>query len=250
MENSEQIKVLGICGSPRAGNSGFLLGECLGAAREAAPGRVAIAEYFFRGKRFGPCVGCFKCTEEKHMGECVIKDDFQSLRDLWLDSDVIIYSVPVYHVGIPGQLKCFIDRLGNTVNRYYRLASPRFLKVIGAIAQGTHFAAGQELAVTFLLHHAVLKNCLPVSGDGWESYLGACGWTRTERGLDALSKLHEKGDPDAEVAVKSSRTLGRRTVELGLILQAGGRHMEETLGKDPSYRPFFRKRLGGSGERG
>lgn len=241
--NSTNLEVLGINGSPREGNSQFLLREALQAARDVDPQKVRVEEYSFRGKKFGPCLGCFQCIEEKHLGECVIQDDFQPLRDLWLKADVILYSVPVYHVGIPGQLKCFIDRLGNTINRYYRLPSPRFLKVIGAIAQGTHFAAGQELAVTFLLHHAVLKNCLPVSGDGWESYLGACGWTRTDRSKDALKKLYEAGEPDAVVAVKSSRSLGKRAAELGLLLRAGARQMEETLARDPSYRPFLTREL-------
>ncbi|MCX5907514.1 MAG: flavodoxin family protein [Deltaproteobacteria bacterium] len=235
--------VLGINGSPREGNSQFLLKQALQAAQDVDPEKVVIEEYSFRGKKFNPCVGCFQCIEEKHQGECVIKDDFQHLRDLWLKADVFLYSVPVYHVGIPGQLKCFIDRLGNTINRYYRLPSPRFLKVIGAIAQGTHFAAGQELAITFLLHHAVLKNCLPVSGDGWESYLGACGWTRTDRSKDALKKLYEAGEADAVVAVKSSRSLGKRAAELGLLLRAGATQMEETLARDPAYQPFLTKQI-------
>ncbi|HSR12799.1 MAG TPA: flavodoxin family protein [Thermodesulfobacteriota bacterium] len=247
--NQEELTVLGINGSPRDGNSLYLLREALHSAQEVQPGKIQVEEYSFRAKKFSPCVGCFQCIEEKSMGECVIKDDFQSLRDLWLTADVILYSVPVYHVGIPGQLKCFIDRLGNTINRYYRLASPRFLKVVGALAQGTHFAAGQELAVTFLLHHAVLKNCLPVSGDGWESYLGACGWTRTDRTREGIKKLYEGGDPDAEIAVKGSRTLGRRAVELGLILRAGRGQMEGFLSKDPSYRPFLSKELARSGDK-
>jgi multimeric flavodoxin WrbA len=235
--------ILGINGSPRDGNSLFLLKEALQAAREVDPERIQVVEYSFRGKKFNPCVGCFRCVEEKSLGECVIKDDFQHLRDLWLKADVILYSVPVYHVGIPGQVKCFIDRLGNTINRYYRLTSPRFLKVIGAIAQGTHFAAGQELAVTFLLHHAVLKNCLPVSGDGWESYLGACGWTRNDRSKEAIRKLHEAGELDAEIAVKGSRSLGKRAAELALILRAGGKQMEEVLRRDTSYHPFLNKEI-------
>ncbi len=243
--NEDHLTVLGINGSPREGNSLFLLQEALQAAREVDPGKVLIEQYSFRAKKFGPCVGCFRCTEEKSMGECVIKDDFQSLRDLWLKADVIIYSVPVYHVGIPGQVKCFIDRLGNTINRYYRLTAPRFLKVVGAIAQGSHFAAGQELAVTFLLHHAVLKNCLPVSGDGWESYLGACGWTRADRNPEAIQKLHEAGEPDAVVAVKSARSLGKRTTEVGLLLRVGRTHMEDFLRSDPSYRPFLYKEVKG-----
>jgi multimeric flavodoxin WrbA len=241
--HARNLEVLGISGSPREGNSQFLLKEALQAAQDVDPEKVMIEEYSFRGKKFSPCIGCFKCVEEKHLGECVIKDDFQHLRDHWLKADVILYSVPVYHVGIPGQLKCFIDRLGNTINRYYRLASPRFLKVIGAIAQGTHIAAGQELAVTFLIHHAVLKNCIPVSGDGWESYLGACGWTRTDRKTSALKELYDAGEADALVAVKSSRSLGKRAVELGLILRAGAMQMEETLARDSAYHPFLTRQI-------
>ena len=38
-------------------------------------------------------------------------------------ADAHLYSVPVYHVGIPGQVKCFIDRLGNTINWLFRADS-------------------------------------------------------------------------------------------------------------------------------
>jgi multimeric flavodoxin WrbA len=241
MKTSLYITVLGISGSPRDGNSQYLLKEALSAARNVDPDRIKIQEYSFKGKKFSPCIACFKCNEKKHLGECIFKDDFQDLRDQWIDSNAIIYSVPVYHLGIPGQLKCFIDRLGNTINRYYRLTSPRFLKVIGAIAQGKHFAAGQELAINFLIQHAVLKNCVPVSGDGWESYLGGCGWTKNKRAKDAIKKLYESRETDAIVAVNSSRSLGRRIAELALILRYGGMQMKEFLSKDPCYSPFLEK---------
>jgi len=235
-----KIRLLGICGSPRKNaNSEYLLHGALNAAREAYPEYIEVSHYGIRGKKFSPCVSCFKCIEEKHMGECVIKDDFQELRDLWLDSHVIIYSVPVYHLSIPGQLKCFIDRLGNTINRRFRLPSPRFLKVIGSIAQGTHFCSGQESTVNFLIQHAVLKNCIPISGDGWQSYLGACGWTRCDRERDALERSHERDDQDAEVALTASRSLARRAVELALILQHGGLQLRDSLLKDSAYGPFM-----------
>lgn len=241
MEKSFYINVLGICGSPREGNSQYLLREALSGAQEVDTERVRLSEYLLKGKKFSPCVGCFKCDEENHMGECVFRDDFQDLRDQWINSDVVIYSVPVYHLSIPGQLKCFIDRLGNTISRYYRLTTPRFLKVIGAIAQGSHFGAGQELTINFLILHAVLKNCIPVSGDGWESYLGGCGWTKNDRGRDAIKKLYEDKEMDATVAVNSSRSLGRRAVELALIVKNGGIQMKEFLSKCPSYRPFIER---------
>jgi multimeric flavodoxin WrbA len=239
-----KINVLGICGSPRKnGNSQYLLNQALAAAADAYVEWVEITQYSISGKKFSPCVACFKCAEEKHYGECVIEDDFQELRDRWLNADVIIYSVPVYHMHIPGQLKCFIDRLGNTINRRFRLPSPRFLKVIGSIAQGSHFSAGQELAVSFLIQHAVLKNCIPVSGDGWQSYIGACGWTQCEREKDAIERHFDKKNQDAEVAVTASMSLAKRAVELALIVQQGGLNLKDVLSRDAAYKPFI-ERLG------
>lgn len=47
------------------------------------------------------------------------EDGFEELCDRWAAADAVIYSVPVYHLGISGQLKCFIDRLGNSLWSYY-----------------------------------------------------------------------------------------------------------------------------------
>jgi multimeric flavodoxin WrbA len=201
----EKVRVLGISASPRKdGNSQFMLDVALGSMEKEYGSLVEITSYSFKGKKFGPCLSCFKCTEEERLGQCSIKDDFDELRDSWLRANVIIYSVPVYHLSIPGQLKCFIDRLGNTIGRPFESASPRFLKVVGGIAQGTHFSAGQESAINFLIQHAVLKNCLFVSGDGWQSYLGACGWTVCDRDRNAIKNRLYENDRDAELAVTAS----------------------------------------------
>lgn len=234
-----KIEVLGISGSPRSGNSLYLLKEALNAASEVNHLTISTKVYSLKGKKLGPCIGCSKCGIEKHRGECAIRDDFQSLRDLWLEADVVLYSVPVYHMGVPGQLKCFIDRLGNTINKRYNLPSPRFLKVIGALAQGMHFSGGQELTISFLIHHAVLKNCIPVSGDGWQSYIGASGWTQCMREIDSIQTQFQQGNFDAQVAVEASRSLGRRAAELAVILRMGGNQLSAGLSKDSAYRPFL-----------
>ena len=242
MQKQETISVLGICGSPRKnGNSQFLLDEAINAAVEAYGDKIAVEKYSISGKKYSPCLSCFKCVDEKNLGKCIINDDFQELRDLWLLADVIIYSVPVYHLSVPGQLKCFIDRLGNTINRPYAPASPRFLKVVGAISQGTHFCSGQELTINFLIQHAILKNCIPVSGDGWQSYLGACGWTACRREKDALSESFYREDNDSIIAVHASRSLAKRAVELGLIIRTGVVGLRNELSKDDSYRPILEK---------
>jgi len=235
----EKIKLLGICASPRRGNSLFLLKKAFEAARSLPEAeRISTSMVELRSLTIAPCTGCEACA--KIRGECVIEDGFQKVRDLWVEADVALYSVPVFHLGIPGQLKCFLDRLGNSQRKVYKVPSPRRLKVIGVLCQGSHLFAGQELTIAFLHQHAVLMNCIPVSGDGWESYLGAAGWTRAQKAGDALEKEYGQKEMDAQVAVRACETLARRCVEMAFILKAGGRALEGRLRADLAYAAFLK----------
>jgi len=242
------IRVLGISGSPRKGNSQYLLEKSLAAASQVAPGEVETQLYSVRGKKYGPCISCFKCGEQR--GECIIKDDFQELREKWVAADVIIYSVPVYHMGIPAQLKAFIDRLGNSLfGRYAEIFPgeaklPKNLKVIGSIAQGAHLFSGQEHAITDLINHAMIMGCVPVTGDLWEAYIGAGAWTYNEIGRDVLEKSEGDNSLDTRVAMRGAESIGRRAVELAFILKAGGQLNASRLEKDPVYQPFLQNVLG------
>lgn len=238
------LKVLGICASPRKGNSEFLLENALQAAA-AAGDSVEIQRYTLRGKKIGPCVACDYCSMSA--GVCAIKDDFQELNEIWHAADVIIYSSAVYHMSIPGQLKCMIDRLGNT--SFGRFASlfepgsgklPKIMKVVGSIAQGVHTCSGQEHTITDLINHALLMQCIPVTGDMWESYIGGGGWTGNNIGRDALKKQANEGELDALVAVRSAKAIGKRAVELALIIRAGAQTMSGALQSDPTYIPFYK----------
>jgi multimeric flavodoxin WrbA len=242
----KKLKILGISGSPRRGNSLFLLEEALKAAEEAAPGRVETETYTLMGKKFGPCLGCGKCVERA--GACVIEDDFQELRDKWVESDAIIYSVAVYHMSIPGQLKCFLDRLGNSLFGFYLdelpegvICLPKQLKPVGSIAQGCHIFSGQEHTITDLVNHALIMQCVPVVGDMWESYIGAGGWTLNENGRHALKEQHETGEFDAQVAVKASRDLGRRVAQIAFVIRDGVLANREMLEKDAVYVPYINR---------
>jgi multimeric flavodoxin WrbA len=241
--NLEKIELLGICASPRKGNSLFLLKKAIKSVKKLpAAGQVSIEMLELRSYKIAPCLSCEACAKTK--GECVIQDGFQEVRDCWVKADVILYSVPVYHLGIPGQLKCFLDRLGNSQRKVYEVPSPRRLKVVGVIVQGSHLFAGQELTIAFLQQHAVLLNCIPVSGDGWESYLGAAGWTRAQKETDALEKEYDREEMDAKVAVRACETLTRRCVEMAFILKAGGQALKEMLRADPAYAPFLQSLQG------
>jgi hypothetical protein len=56
-----------------------------------------------------PCVGGFDCWYTKP-GECIIKDDMQSVYQLLRDSEILILATPVY-IPLPGAMQNLINRL-------------------------------------------------------------------------------------------------------------------------------------------
>ena len=98
-------KVLGIYGSPRkGGNSDQLLDKALEGARSAGAETQGI---YVRKLKISGCLECGGCDET---GECVVKDDMQSVYPLLENADVIILASPIFFYGIPAQAKALIDR--------------------------------------------------------------------------------------------------------------------------------------------
>ena len=230
------IKVLGICGGPRKGNAKFLLGEAVKELQTLEIPSVYREFSFFR-KSMQPCIACHACT--RNGGNCILKDDFEELRSLWLKADVVIYAFPVFAQGVPGQLKCFIDRLGNSLYGKYEVGSMRHMKTIVPIAVGAHLFGGEELAINQIIQHAVLVNCIPVSGDGPESYIGAPAWTRNDLSMKAMKELYETGEEDALISIKAARSNVRRAVELATLVKCGAEQLKELLSQDKRYFAYY-----------
>ena len=238
------IRVLGFCASPRVGNSQFLLNQALESvkARAAELGEeVEIDTCTIRAKKLAGCVMCQGCMQD---GICRIKDDFGELQEKWLKADVVIYSVPVYHMGVPAQLKAFLDRLGNSSFCRYKkifgedmVTTPRPMKVIGCISQGIHSNSGQENTILQIINSALISGCVPVVGDMWESYVGAGGWTLNDESRNALEKQFAAGEESARVAVVSSRSLAVRAMDLAVLLRNGAKNSPAVM-KDPKYIAF------------
>ncbi len=242
------IKVMGLCASPRKGNSYFLMEKALECAAEydAIPTEI---ELFHLGKKSpAPCDACMAHKGLK--GECRIKDVFQQMRDLWVDADVILYAFPVYHMGIPAQLKSFIDRLGNSLGYYFQSEEPRsfhiprLMKTMGFITQGAHLYGGQDLALNYMLNHALLMRCLPISGDLPDSYIGSGGWTGGQVDRNSLKELYDQGDRDALIAVNSTRQVTRRALETAMIIKEGLKAQKQILARDRNYE-FVLQKLSG-----
>lgn len=161
----------------KKGNSHFLLEVTLNSAKAIFPEFIKTELYSTSGKLYKLCDSCDLCHTK--LGYCrQTDDDFAELRDKWIAADAIIYSIPVYHMGVPGNFKNFLDRVGNSVVEGF-YSKP--WKVMATITQGTGMATGQESVLMYMSGHTIMMGCIPVGGDWPSSYVGAAGWTRVKK---------------------------------------------------------------------
>ena len=103
------MKILGICGSPRKGNTEWMLTRVL----ESAGVEGAETELLLlRDKDIRLCRGCVTCEvgDDRQPGVCIIKDDMEGLLPKMLAADAIVFGTPVYFYMLSGLLKDFMDR--------------------------------------------------------------------------------------------------------------------------------------------
>jgi multimeric flavodoxin WrbA len=103
------MKIIGICGSPRKGNTEWMLDTIM---KRLAQKGAETELILLRKKSVGSCAGCLKCETggKERPGACVQKDDMTELYPKLMSADCIVLGSPVYFEMISGQLKVFIDR--------------------------------------------------------------------------------------------------------------------------------------------
>lgn len=85
--NSDQLADAFIQGAKESGNS--------------------VEEISLKDKNIAFCKGCLACLK---LGECVIKDDANSITEHIKQADVIVWATPIYYYEMSGQMKVMIDR--------------------------------------------------------------------------------------------------------------------------------------------
>jgi multimeric flavodoxin WrbA len=103
------MKVVGICGSPRKGNSEWMLRKLLDEAARAGADTELI---LLREKDIKGCDGCLACEAggAARKGICRIQDDMQQIYPRLLEADALAFATPVYFEMLSGLLKNFMDR--------------------------------------------------------------------------------------------------------------------------------------------
>ena len=103
------IKILVLNGSPKKETSDtmHLTHAFLRGMQEVAPQEVQIIDVIDR--RLGFCQGCFAC---KYNGvQCVQDDDMREILEQMLESDLLLFSFPLYCYSMPAALKNLVERM-------------------------------------------------------------------------------------------------------------------------------------------
>ncbi|MGQ9707760.1 MAG: flavodoxin family protein [bacterium] len=160
--NAKQVLILE--GSPRKGNTTLVTNwvlEGLG-KKGIKTNRIRVSELNIAG-----CQECFTCTDYKNRAGCQQDDDMLELFDLIIDSDLIIWTSPIFCWGITSQLKMVVDRCFAILTGENLLKGGKWAVII--TAGGDHYD-GADLAVAMFrrlaefskvqyLGHYVVANC-------------------------------------------------------------------------------------------
>ena len=103
------MKIIGISGSPRKGNTEWMLATLCEALTR---GGAEVEMLLLRKMDVQLCRGCLACEKggKDRKGVCVIKDNMNSVYPRLLAADAIVLASPGYMGMLSGRLKNFLDR--------------------------------------------------------------------------------------------------------------------------------------------
>ncbi len=102
------MKILILNGSPKRDKSDtmHITRAFLEGMRDAAPQETHVIDVIDRHIEY--CTGCFAC--KMNGGTCIYDDDMRAILDEILESDLLLFSFPLYCYGMPAPLKALLDR--------------------------------------------------------------------------------------------------------------------------------------------
>lgn len=103
------MKVLAFNSSPNMdkGNTALILNSFLKGMKEAG---ADVELFYTKTLKINPCLGDFSCVI-KTPGQCIQKDDMQTIYPKLNAADIIVFASPLYCDGMNGSMKDLVDRL-------------------------------------------------------------------------------------------------------------------------------------------
>lgn len=199
--NDNNIKIIGISGSPRIASTDYAVKAALRYAREKYH---VETDYFSVNKKIiNFCIHCDFCVRKKQ--GCVHDDDLTDLYPLLEQADAWILGSPVYQGAISGQLKTVLDRLRAPVARKKSVFAG---KVGAALAVGGDRIGGQETVLKTIIDFYIINEMIPVGGGSFGANLGMALWSKDKKAKGAeadeegIKTIHKTVDRLIKVASK------------------------------------------------
>jgi multimeric flavodoxin WrbA len=158
------MKILVINGSPKKDKS-----DTMHITRVFLDGMNGVSENEVHtihaiDKHIEYCTGCFACM--RNGGNCIHNDDMRGILEEILDSDLLIWSYPLYCYGMPAPLKALLDRtlplssmaMQKVGDRYEHVGQADYSHLKYVMVCGCGFPSSQHNLEPAI---AQFKNCFP-----------------------------------------------------------------------------------------
>ena len=162
------VKVFGICGSPRANTTEYVIKNALNKLENNG---FDTELFLCVGKTIKPCMHCDYCLKNK---KCIIEDDMADVYRNLQNADGIILATSVQSGGISSNLAVIMDRTRALEAIDYNLLRG---KIGMSIAVGGDRTGGQDFAHLKNITYFMIHGIIPVSGGPFGSNLGASFWS-------------------------------------------------------------------------
>lgn len=107
-----KMKLLLLNGSPRTEKSNTirLTNAFLEGIKQSKNIQIDQVDLYSSSFEINYCIGCFSCWT-KTPGKCVFNDAMPTLLEKIKESDIILWSFPLYYFDLPSKMKAFMDRM-------------------------------------------------------------------------------------------------------------------------------------------
>lgn len=221
-----KVKILGISGSPRHGNTDILVKAALKGAEgldEVETEFVALCDHNIKSG----CISCYRCKETDFEKMClgVKDDDVNMIMKKMLEAEGWIIGVPVYWGGITAQLAALRDRTMAVEFAGFGFRN----KIGGAIAVAYDRQGGLEGTIAdlqrwFLTHDMICVSVGPERPEkGIGCYYGVAalqGWPYPVS-FSKDKQLSMRAVEQDVIGLEACTYLGQRVAEMAKVVKAG-----------------------------
>lgn len=186
------MKLVVIYGSPREGGNTEVIADML-INELSRDMELKIEKFYVRDMKINGCIECYGCEKT---GDCVVEDDMQLIYKAIEETDLLIFSAPIFFYSFNAQAKAVIDRIQAFWVRKYILKKtpkkkPKGILISAGGTKGKRLFDGALLTFKYFM----------------DSVDGEVVYNLTFRGLDKKGDAEKKQEVRDEIKKASKEIL-------------------------------------------